>query len=126
MFGQQADLQIEVSSLVVQCRHAILGYQDECREEDCLHRSEHGQVDEGGIKAGNKRQPPKIDCDPQAEQHDVQIDKPYAAGKTSDIIGQPLLPSLSFLFQAPASWEPLWFSVGGAASGFIAFLSMNF
>lgn len=61
MLGQQADLQIEIRPLVGKCRHAILGNQDKCREEDRFHRSEHGQDDKGGVEGGKKRQPAQID-----------------------------------------------------------------
>jgi hypothetical protein len=57
---KQADLQIQVGSLVRGRGHAVLAGQHEGREEDGFHRGDHRQDYERGIPGGDAGDPAEV------------------------------------------------------------------
>src|SRR3982751_3498412 len=84
-------MQIEIISFIGRGLRTVLADQNECREKDRLDRRLHGQNNETRIKmqdAGSY-----IPTDPHPVYHQMQIDKPHAAGECGDPVRQFFLPA---------------------------------
>ena len=94
VFGQQADLQIELCPLVGNFRHSILCDQHERRQEYGFDGGQHCQYDERRVEA-RKRQRQGVDENPCAKQDEVQVDERNASGKLRYALSEAIVAGAS-------------------------------
>src|SRR4051812_13337505 len=98
MLCQQANLQIELGSLIGCCGHSVLTDQHKGRQENGFYRCSHCEDDERGIQPLYARDDPNVYSDPQTKNRQMHIHKTHAAGKCRNSSSQTLLKGSLLLF----------------------------
>src|SRR5512143_3296047 len=91
MFGQQADLQIQIGASLSLLAHSVLADEHESRKKDRLQGYHHGQESVGKWVKNTHTQPADVKQDPSAKPYDVHVSENHASPEGGDGVGDAAL-----------------------------------